>query len=328
MPDDKPVRIGILGAARIVHGALLAPAHKVPGVRVAAIAARDQDRAKTYATKHKVPRVHPTYDALLADPEIDAVYIPLPAALHAQWTLAAIEAGKHVLCEKPFTSNAESASRVASGAANSDRVVMEAYHTHYHPLHRRLREIVASGEIGQIHSAEASFCIPIPPGRDIRWNLALGGGGLLDVGYYPVRALTSLFGDTPEVEHSTAWTRGQIDRRMEATLHFGNGVRGEIVSSIWSRQPLKMMLSIQGDAGRIRVTSPYHPHKGGRIHIRGLQGQRIERTSRKPTYNYQLEAFRDSIQHRTEVETNCVAALRQLQTLDALYSAAGLEPRP
>lgn len=328
MLEIKPVRIGVLGAARIVKDALLAPARQVDGVHVAAIAARDPHRARAYANEHGVPRVHSSYEAMLADPDIDAVYVPLPAALHAEWTIASVQAGKHVLCEKPFASNTAAAERVASVAAGSDRVVMEAYHTQYHPLHGRLGEILSSGEIGRILSARATFCVPIPPGRDIRWNLALGGGSLLDVGYYPVRTLTSLFGQTPRVKGSRAWTRGGVDRRVEAALQFDDGVTGEVVSSLWSRQLLSMSLAVRGDAGSIQVTRPYHPHLGSRITVKGIGGRRTERTSRKSTFTFQLETFRDSIRQKTGVETDCAAAVRQIQTLDAIYSAAGLEPRP
>ncbi|WP_284980341.1 Gfo/Idh/MocA family oxidoreductase [Arthrobacter sp. fls2-241-R2A-200] len=328
MPDTKPIRIGVLGAARIANEALLAPARLVNGVHVTATAARNIDRARAYADKHDIPRVHSSYESMLADPDIDAVYVPLPAALHAEWTIASLQAGKHVLVEKPFTSNTAAAESVASFAANSDRVVMEAYHTHYHPLHGRLREILASGEIGKVHSARATFCIPIPPGRDIRWNLRLGGGSLLDIGYYPVRTLTGLFGQTPQVGDSQAWMRNGVDRRVEATMHFDNGVSAQVVSSLWSRQLFSMALVVHGETGQMQVTRPYHPHMGSQVEVKGIAGRRTERTSRKSTYTYQLEAFRDSIRGKSEAETDCAAAVRQIHTLDAIYSAAGLQPRP
>lgn len=113
MNDTRPIRFGILGAARIVNDALLAPARQVDGVQIAAIAARDPQRARAYANKHVIPRVHASYESLLADPDIDAVYVPLPAAMHEEWVIASVHAGRHVLCEKPFTSNAAAAERVA-----------------------------------------------------------------------------------------------------------------------------------------------------------------------------------------------------------------------
>jgi predicted dehydrogenase len=324
----RTVRIGVLGAARIVKTALLVPSRAIEGVEVIAIAARDRDRAAAYASRRGIPRVHASYRALLDDPELDAVYVPLPAALHAQWTIAAIEAGKHVLCEKPFTSNTAAAERVAVVDAGSDRVVMEAYHSHYHPLQRRLGEIIASGELGSIRTARASFCVPLPPGRNIRWNLALGGGGLLDVGYYPVRQLRELFGADPTVAAARAWQRGEVDRLIEATLVFESGMNAAVVSSLWSRRLIAARLQVTGTDRRMSVSWPYHPQLRGRIRIHGRHGSRVERADRRSTYVYQLEAFRDAIRDGTPVATDAAAAVAQMRTLDAIYQAAGMAPRP
>ncbi|MBW6437295.1 Gfo/Idh/MocA family oxidoreductase [Actinoplanes hulinensis] len=318
------MRIGVLGAARIVKSALIDPARTVTGVEVVAIAARDEDRARRYAARHGIGHVHPSYQALLADPVVNAVYIPLPAALHAPWTIAAIEAGKHVLCEKPFASNTAAAERVAEVAASSDSVVMEAYHSHHHPLQARLREIIASGELGRVVSARATFCAPVPPGRDIRWDLALGGGGLLDVGYYPVRQLRDLFGPAPEVTGARAWERGGVDRLVTATLRFESGVEGRIVSSIWSRHLIGATLEVTGTDGRMRVAWPYHPQIRGRIRVRGRHGSRVEAADRRSTYAFQLEAFRDG----DDRGTGPAEAVAQMRTLDAIYTAAGMSARP
>ena len=326
--SGRTVRIGVLGAARIVKTALLVPSHAAEGVEVTAIAARDRDRAAAYASRRAIPRVHASYRALLADPELDAVYVPLPAALHAEWTIAAVDAGKHVLCEKPFTSNTAAAERVAAVAAASDRVVMEAYHSHYHPLQRRLHEIVASGELGSITTARASFCVPLPPGRNIRWNLALGGGGLLDVGYYPVRQLRELFGDDPSVAAARAWQRGEIDRLIEASLVFESGVHAAVVSSLWSRRLIGASLQVTGTHGRMHVSWPYHPQLRGRIRVHGRHGSRVERVNRRSTYVYQLEAFRDALRGGAPVATDPAAAVTQMRTLDAIYQAAGMSARP
>lgn len=323
------LRLGVLGAARIAKGALIDPARRVDGVAVAAIAARDRGRAEEFARKHEIPQVHASYEQLIADPSIDAVYIPLPAALHAQWTIAAIEAGKHVLCEKPFTGNAAAAERVASAADRGAVVVMEAYHSRYHPLQERVREILDSGEIGTVTHARASFCVPIPPGRDIRWNEELGGGGLLDVGYYPVRLLRDLLGEITSLEAVHAFTRGRVDRLLTADVVLAESVHASVVSSIWSRHLLGMKFEISGTGGRLLVTRPYHPHlAGSRIHVWSGGSRRTETTSRKPTYVGQLEAFRDGVIHGTTVHTDPPAAVAQMRALDGLYLAAGLQPRP
>jgi predicted dehydrogenase len=141
------VRFGILGAARIAPFAMLKPAAEQSEAEVTAVAARDLERARRFAAKHKIPSAYGSYAQLLADPGIDAVYIAVPNGLHGRWTKAALEAGKHVLCEKPFTANAEEAASVAEAARHSGMVVMEAFHYRYHALARRMLEILNSGEL-------------------------------------------------------------------------------------------------------------------------------------------------------------------------------------
>src|SRR5215467_13402600 len=147
----ETLRIGTLGAARITPAALIKPARNSTEAEVVAVAARDRSRAQAFASKHGIPQVCDSYGALVNAPDIDAIYNPLPNGLHAEWTIAALEAGKHVLCEKPFTSNAKEAEEVAAVAErHSDRVLMEAFHYRYHPLAQRMRDVVDSGELGEI----------------------------------------------------------------------------------------------------------------------------------------------------------------------------------
>src|SRR4051812_9748216 len=172
----SPLRIGILGAAKIAPAALIKPARQVNDVEVAAIAARDRAKADKFARKHGIATVHESYDALLADPSIDAVYNPLPNGLHGKWTIAALEAGKHVLCEKPFTANADEAVTVAAVAQRTGLVVMEAFHYRYHPLAQWLVEIANDGTLGTIEHIDTRMVIPLLPKSDIRWQLSLAGG--------------------------------------------------------------------------------------------------------------------------------------------------------
>src|SRR6266566_2715422 len=180
------LRIGTLGSSRISQPALIEPAASVPEVIVAAAAARDLPRAEAYALRHGLEKAYGSYEELLADPDIDAVYNPLPNSLHAPWTLRAIAAGKHVLCEKPFTSNEAEAAEVAAAARSAGLVVMEAFHYRYHPLAWRMLEIVAGpggtattngrgrgGELGEIRHVEAALCFPEPRFSDIRYRFEL-----------------------------------------------------------------------------------------------------------------------------------------------------------
>lgn len=320
------VHIGVLGAARITKDALIVPAQQISGVYVDAVAARDPERAQAQATKFGIRRVHSSYEDLIADDDLTAVYIPLPAALHGKWTMAALSHGKHVLVEKPFAANAAEAQLVADAGIQSDLIVMEAHHTTYHPLVARLKEIIDSGVLGRVHAAAANFRVPVPPGSDIRWNIALGGGSMMDVGCYPLRLLLDLFGCEPTVESATAQTRGEIDRSMRATLSF-DSVLATIDCSIWSPRIFSAGLIIDCDLGRVSVRMPYHAHQGGSIRVHGPTLHARERTSRRSTYSFQLEAFRDAITLGKPYQTDAHAAVRTMGVIDDIYRAAGLQPR-
>jgi predicted dehydrogenase len=225
------VRIGTLGAARITPGALVRPGRQVPEVEVRAVAARDAERARTFARKHRIPVVHASYAELLADPEVDAVYNPLPNALHAQWTLAALAAGKHVLCEKPFTANAAEAAEVAEAAGQSGLTVMEAFHYRYHPFMRRLIELVGTDTVGPVRHVETWLCFPLPLFSDIRYQYALAGGATMDAGCYAVNALRALGGGEPRVESARALlARPDVDRAMTASFRFPGGATGQMTA--------------------------------------------------------------------------------------------------
>ena len=315
------LRIGVLGAARINGDALLTPAARVDGVTVTAIAARDANRAEEYAAAHGIPRSFASYDELLADSDVDAVYVPLPAGLHAEWTLRAIDAGKHVLCEKPFTRNAIEAERVRDAAAASGLVVMEAHHASFHPLVARVRELAAS--LGEIEGGSSWFHVPIRPGNDIRWNLALGGGSLMDLGVYPLRFLRDVLG-AGEVESARAWRRGDIDRRMRARLRHGSALV-EIDCGMWSRRGLSLGFELRGAGGRLRVSRPFHPQQGSRIRVDGPGVRLRESVTRRASYDFQLDAFRDAIAASTPPGLD--EAVTTMRTVDAIYRAAGMQPR-
>src|SRR5712692_7150504 len=188
--------MGILGSSRISQPALIEPAVSVPEVSVTAVAARNKSRAEAFALRYGIPKAYGSYQELLADPDIGAVYNPLPNSLHGPWTLQAIAAGKHVLCEKPFASNADEAAAVAEAAAASGLVVMEAMHYRYHPLTRRLTEVVA--ELGPVRHLQCWTSFVIADPDDIRYDFALGGGALMDGGCYAIDCLRLLgAGDGP-----------------------------------------------------------------------------------------------------------------------------------
>ncbi|MCV7381749.1 oxidoreductase [Mycobacterium alsense] len=322
------VRIGILGAARIAPLALVNPAKGHAQVEVAAVAARDPSRGRAFAAEHGIPRVHDSYDALIADPDVDAVYIPLPNGLHGRWTRAALAAGKHVLCEKPFTANADEAREVAGIAAKSDRVVMEAFHYRYHPLTRRAEEIIASGELGRLTRVEAAMCFPLPKFSDIRYDFSLAGGATMDAGCYAVHMVRTFGGSTPEVVRAEAKLRDpRIDRAMAAEVRFAGGHTGLIRCSMWSSQLLKISARVVGEDGELRVFNPVLPSLYHRLSVRSASDKRVERFSRRPSYAYQLDAFAAAVLQGEPVRTDPADAIETMTVIDAIYRAAGLPLR-
>lgn len=331
------IRIGILGAARIAPAALIRPAGKVADVEVVAIAARDRGKAEAFARKHGIGHVHDSYADLVADPEIDAVYNPLPNGLHGRWTIAAVRAGKHVLCEKPFTANADEARQVASVIGDTTSrldgpehppVVMEAFHYRYHPLTQRILEIVASGELGDVRHVETWMSIPLLLPRDIRWRLDLAGGSLMDVGCYTIHQLRTFGGGEPEVVRARAkLLRPGIDRWTRAELRFPSGASGRITASMLSYKPLSLGARIEGTLGTLSVRNPTAPQLAGRIKVRVGGATRTEKTTREATYVFQLRAFAGAVLRGEPFPTTVDDAIANMTVVDAVYRAAGMQPR-
>ncbi|MGA8545220.1 MAG: Gfo/Idh/MocA family oxidoreductase [Mycobacterium sp.] len=322
------MQIGVLGAARIAPPALIKPAKANADVEVAAVAARDVSRGKAFAAKHGIPRVHDNYDALLADPEIDAIYNPLPNGLHGKWTRAALAAGKHVLCEKPFTANAVEAREIAELAAQSGRVVMEAFHYRYHPMALRVEEIIGSGELGKLERVEAALCFPLPIFSDIRYNYSLAGGATMDAGCYAVHMVRTFGGSTPEVVSAQAKLRDpQVDRAMTAELRFSEGHTGRIRCSMWSSRLLDFSAHVVGDQGELHALNPIMPQIYHRLSVRSAAGKRVERFPRRASYAYQLDAFAAAVLRGEPVKTTPEDAIVNMTVIDAIYRAAGLSPR-
>ncbi|HEV7733399.1 MAG TPA: Gfo/Idh/MocA family oxidoreductase [Candidatus Binatia bacterium] len=321
---DPPLRIGVLGAARITPMALLHPARRVGDAVVTAVAARDGDRARRFAERHHIPTVYDSYGALLADPTIEAVYNPLPNSLHAVWTIRALEAGKHVLCEKPFAANVAEARSMAQAAEDADRVLMEAFHYRYHPLFARMRAILTSGELGQIRHLEAHFCIPLWRRSDIRYRADLAGGGLMDTGCYTVHLLRHLAAAEPEVVGAQArWTRGGVDRWLSAELRFPGGRTARLTCALLSASVLRMTASVRGSSGSLHVINPIAPQFFHRLRIRSAAGSRTERVAGPASYDGQLRAFVAAVRRGEAFPTGPTDAIANMQAIEAIYAAAG-----
>jgi predicted dehydrogenase len=259
---------------------------------------------------------------------VDAVYNPLPNGLHAEWTLKALEAGKHVLCEKPFTANAPEAERVAAAAEGSGRVVMEAFHWRYHPLAAQALEIVHSGELGEVRRVEAALCFPLLRRDDIRWQLDLAGGALMDAGCYPVHIVRTLAGQEPTVTRAAARLRSPgVDRFVQAELLFGSGATGRVTASMWSSSILRSTAAVTGERGRMHIVNPIGPQVFNLVTVKNAKGTRRRRVRGDSTYSYQLAAFVAAVRRGVPPLTPPADSIANMRVIDDIYRAAGLEPR-
>src|SRR6266487_214698 len=319
------LRIGVLGTARIVPMALLSPAQQVPEAKIVTVGSREPRRAQEFARKHTIPRTASSYDAVLTDPEVDAVYIPLPNGLHHRWTLKALQAGKHVLCEKPFAANADEAEEMARAAEQSGKVVMEAFHYRYHPLAARMKEIVTSGILGKIRHVEAWVCVPFLLPGDIRYRYELAGGATIDAGSYAIHILRLLAGDDLEVVYAEPHvTSPQIDRWMRADFLGPDDLTARMTCSLFSVDILRIEVHVLGEQGEMTVINPLQPQLYHRLVLNIGGKKQVEHVSRVPPYDYQLRAFTSAILYGTPVLTPPVDSLINMRLIDEVYERAGL----
>jgi predicted dehydrogenase len=227
---DGNVRWGLLSTARI-NQALIAGIRVAEGAQLVGVASRDEARAHAYADEHGIARAYGSYEALLADPEIEAVYNPLPNSMHVPWTIEALEAGKHVLCEKPMSRTVAAVEEAFDTAERTGRQLMEAFMWRYHEQTDVLMRLIAEGAVGPVRHVRASFSHTLPEDSgDARWDADLDGGALMDVGCYGVSAMRLLLGEPVRVsaESVTGGPGAGVDGRMLAVLRFENDVLGSL----------------------------------------------------------------------------------------------------
>jgi predicted dehydrogenase len=327
MAGDR-LRFGVLGAAKITPEALIEPAADCGRADVVAIAARDAKRARRFAKKHGIGRVESSYQALVENPDIDAVYNPLPASLHAEWTIRALESGKHVLCEKPFAANARQAEQMVAAARERDLVLLEAFHYRYHPLTDRILEVMASGALGDLREMEAAFCIAIRDQSDIRYDLSLGGGATMDLGCYPIHWSRQVMGKEPTVLRAEAREGPSgIDVAMTAELRFPGDVPCQVHCSMAADAGFQAFLSVVGSRGELRADNPLAPHLGHRLRLCIDGEEATEQVHGQTTYHHQLEAFAAAVLDGAEQPTGGEDGVANMRVIDAVYRAAGLRPR-
>jgi predicted dehydrogenase len=336
------LRIGILGTARIAEKALIDPAVQVPEVTVAAVASRDLARAQAYGLQHGIPGAYGSYDEMLADTAIDAVYIPLPNSLHGPWTVQAITAGKHVLCEKPFAANATEAALVAEAAAASGLVVMEAMHYRYHPLIRHLREVVRT--LGPLQHIQCWTSFVIGDPDDVRYDFALAGGALMDGGCYAIDCLRLLGdglpgGGEPAVAAALADTArdSAVDRAMAVRMEYPGGATAWFESAFTSTGEFRADVHVTCEEGTAWVRNFIQAHEGTLEVTQAGSATAGDDTEPDAgghavldgdtTYVWQLRAFAAAIETGAAVMTSAAHAIPTMRLIDDAYRAAGLPTR-
>jgi predicted dehydrogenase len=322
------IRFGTLGAASITPRALVYPCADELRATILAIGARDRTRAEGFAHHHRIPIVLDSYADVVEHPEVDAVYVPLHIPAHCEWTIRALRAGKHVLCEKSFASNAAEAEEMAAVGRETGLVVMDAFHYRYHPIFHRAREIYRSGELGEIREIDAAFHISVTDPSSIRMNYAQGGGVTMDIGCYPISWVRHITGLEPEqVEARAEVGPEHVDVSLQAKLTFADGVTATTSGDMRREARFTAYLTVTGSRGTMHVVNPLVPQIGHEIRLTGVANERVETLDRRPTYGYQLDAFLDAIEHGSPLLTGADDAVRQMRVIDRCYESAGLPLR-
>jgi predicted dehydrogenase len=322
MPER--VRWGVLSTARIAREKVVPGMRKASNVEVVALASRSLERAREAAAELRIPRAHGSYEALLQDPEVDAVYVPLPNNLHVDWSIAALEAGKHVLCEKPLGMSASDAERLARAAsARPDRNVMEGFMYRFHPQWLYAKRLVDEGAIGQLLQVHSHFSYYKLDPDNIRNQPEAGGGGLMDIGCYDVSLARYLFGEEPlrvvaavDLDPSLG-----VDRLVSAVLDFTGGRSSTFscATQMWPHQRVEAF----GSHGRITLEIPFNAPQDGpcRVWYESEQGVE-ERVFSDDQYELQAEAFSRSVIEGSPAPLPLADGVANMRVLDAIKASS------
>ncbi|MEP0806776.1 MAG: Gfo/Idh/MocA family oxidoreductase [Chloroflexota bacterium] len=290
---SKVLNWGLLSTARI-NRALIPPLQVSRRNKLLAVASRSQATADAYAREKKIPRAYGSYEALLADPEIDVIYNPLPNHLHAEWTIKAVQAGKHVLCEKPLALSVEEVDAIREAARKHGCVVAEAFMYRHHPQTLKVQEIVQSGSLGTLKLIRGSFTFVLTREGDVRLKPEWGGGSIWDVGCYPISYARTVIGGEPlEVFGWQVTGPTGIDETFVGQMRFGNGVIAQFDSSFVI--PFHAFMEIVGSDGTLNIPHPFKPGIAEKIYL--TRGERTETITVKGAelYSGEVEDMADAI---------------------------------
>jgi len=324
----RKVKWGVLGVAKIAVEKVIPAMQRGDVSQIAAIASRDLGKARAAADKLGVPHAFGSYEALLADGEIEAVYNPLPNELHAPWTIRALKAGKHVLCEKPIALNAEEARSLIEARERSGKIVAEAFMVRYHPQWRRARELARAGSVGEPRAIQTFFSYRLLDPENVR-NRPPGGGGIYDIGCYAILTARYIFAAEPTRVVATLDRdpNFRTDRLTSAILEFPGG--RHLTFSVATQLSAHQRVTIVGEAGRIEIVIPFNapPDRPTEIVIdTGADlfggGRRVEQFAVCDQYTLQGDAFSRAILGETPLEFPIEDALANMRVIDALIRSA------
>ena len=314
---------GFLSTANI-NDKLLAGAAESDRADVIAVASRDAARAEAYARERGIERAYGSYEELLADPDVEAVYISLPNSLHVEWSVRALEAGKHVLCEKPLSRRAADVERAFDVAEESGRLLMEAFMYRHNPQTARLKELADGGAIGRLRLVRAAFSFSLTDGENVRLNSSLDGGGLMDVGCYCVSGTRLLGGEPERVYGEQVLGESGVDELFTGTMRLPGDVLAQFDAGLVL--PVRDELEAIGEEGSLFLDDPWHC-KSPVIELRTDGG--VEEIVVEPadSYRLQLENMSDAIRGEAEPLLGREDAMGQAHAIEALYRSA-TEGRP
>lgn len=337
MTPSSPLRLGILGCANIARQ-FARDVAECPAVRIVAVASRQIEKAQAFAKQFGVGRAHGAYEALLSDDAVDAVYIPLPNHLHAEWAIRAAEAGKHVLCEKPLTLGLDDARAMFEAARRHGVMLLEAYPYYFQPQTRDLLALLQGGAIGEIRSVQASFGFSLPPGTgNIRWQPDAGGGALLDAGSYPLSLIRLVMGTAPSrVLADPRWSDTGVDVGMTALLRFADGRQATLSCAMDAANHRRAVIA--GSQGTIETEYLNHTAPSAQGHPFGYlpSSLRVRRGTANTVpfeevvsaagsgFRFAAEAFAEVVRagNQGAIDRAAQASLDIAATLEALQASA------
>lgn len=320
---NKVLNWGLLSTARI-NRALITPLRASKRNRLMAVASRTQEAADSYARQWKIPRAYGAYESLLADPEIDVIYNPLPNHLHAEWTVKAMEAGKHVLCEKPLALNVEEVEAMQSAARKHGRVVTEAFMYRHHPQTLKVQELVKNGSLGDLKLTHGSFSFMLNHEGDVRLDPAMGGGSIWDVGCYPISYARTVIGANPlEVFGWQVTGPTGIDETFVGQIRFANNIHAQFDCSFVL--PFHTFMEIVGSEGTLNIPRPFKPGVDEKIYLTRNDKTETIKIKGQELYIGEVEDMADAILLGHEPRISLEDSRANVAVISALLESARAE---